>query len=330
MWRSIWDIKINCTTVILLNLFLNKSLSGQLPHNQITHLPNHHITKLPAEQVSISSYLPKKGEIGAWQPIGAPEKAIGEDLFLLINGGAEIYQEYGFRQVVMQQYQNDKGKSINLEVYEMNDPASAFGIYTFKSSAEGRELPFGDGALLEEYYLNLWKGNFLVTLTGFDSDQQTIDGLIAIARAIDLKIKISGEKPALANLLPEQNLKKSAIKYLKGNLALFNNYEFGTGDLFGLKEGIIGNYNHYKVFIFKYTDQNESELWFKNARDRLESETKFHVYDMPFFSDYSVLNKSQDRIFMKLYKEYLIIVVGTTTIEGNKIIEEVQTKINSD
>ena len=86
----------------------------------------------------------------------------------------------------------------------MTSPESAYGMYTFKTSAQGDVLPIGDEALLEGYYMNFWKGNFLVTLTGFDEDQETVKGLLGIARAVDAKIIIRGEKPHLISLFPEK------------------------------------------------------------------------------------------------------------------------------
>ena len=283
--------------------------------------------KLSFGQVNLSPFLPKEGEIDSWKPVGKLEKAVGDDLFILINGGAEIYHEYGFKQVVMQEYQNDNQKSINVEIYEMNDAASAFGIYTFKTSPNGKEIELGQAAVFEDYYLNFWKNNFLVTLTGFDTDQETIEGIIAISRAIDSKIMNKGLKPILINLLPEENLIKKGLKYLKGNIALFNSYEFSTGDIFGLKEGIIGDYGVCKLFIFKYENQSESKKWFENARKNLESDARSNSYNRSELSDYYFIGRNEDRFLMKLYQNYIIILSGTTTKEGRRIFKQVQAKI---
>lgn len=308
-------------TALFLLLSMNQTFSKTKP--------NILITQLPTSQADISTYLPTRGEINTWQPGGSPEKAVGEDLFVLINGGAEIYHEYGFKQVIMQSYEKEHEKSINLEIYEMTNSASAFGIYSFKTSHRGKALPLGDKALLEDYYLNFWKGNFLVTITGFDSEPETIDGLITIAKAVDSKIKSKGELPFMAHLLPGENLIKSSIKYLKGNLALFNSYDFGAGGIFGLKEGVIGDYIKYKIFIFKYDDKSESEKWFKNATNHFKSNAKFAFDDLPARSDEFVLTKDADSIFMKLYQNYIIIAVGKFSTESNDAIEKAVAKINS-
>jgi len=347
MWHTILKTKITHLSAVLLFLNFNQSWSSQLPNYPvtqspkclITQLPNHQVTQSPnppgcltsnqssSRQDDISAFLPKKGETGTWQPTGSIDKAVGEDLFLLINGGAEIYHEYGFKQTIMQSYENNNGKAINLEIFEMEDAASAYGIYSFKTGSRGKVIPSGNEALIEDYYLNFWKGNFLVTITGFDSEKETIDGLITIAEAIDAKIKNTGKKPQLVHLLPDENLCELSVKYLKGNLALFNNYEFGSGNIFGLKIGVMGNYGKYKIFIFKYDDKYESEKWFENAKKSMKSNARFDVYDMPVCSDFSVFDKNGDRIFMKLYQDFIIIVVGTVTTEGNEIIGKVQSRI---
>ena len=121
-----------------------------------------------AVQDDLRALLPAGGEAKGWVKDGDPQEFVGEDLYTYIDGGAEIYQEYGFRRVVVQDYENASGKSVSLEIFDMENPAAAFGIFSFKRSGQGKGVAVGAGAELEDYYLNFWKGRFLVTLTGFD------------------------------------------------------------------------------------------------------------------------------------------------------------------
>ncbi len=319
MWHSKLKNQIKLLSIILLTLIFENNLAGQFP--------DYPVTQSPDNQADLSTYLPNNGEIGTWQPTGSPEKAVGEDLFVLINGGAEIYHEYGFKQVIMQSYENANEKSINLEIYEMENSSSAFGIYSFKTSTRGKEIHLGDKALLEDYYLNIWKGKFLVTITGFDSEPETIDGLINIANAVDSKIKTSGQLPELVEMLPDENLNPLSVKYLKGNLGLTNNYDFGSGEVFGLKEGVIGDYGEHKIFIFKYDDNSESEKWFENAKNYLKSNEKFVTDELSGKSENFVFRKDYDQIVMKLHQKYIIVVVGTLNTNVNSIMEHVELDI---
>ena len=95
------------------------------------------------EETKLHVKLPKQVE--GWMAEGLPLEYKGEDLFLYINGGAEIYHEYGFNNVIVQDYKDRDNRLISLEMYGMNSPESAYGMYTFKRSQEGKKLELGDG-----------------------------------------------------------------------------------------------------------------------------------------------------------------------------------------
>lgn len=277
-------------------------------------------------QQDISHYLPKSGELTEWKPVSAPQKFIGEDLYLLINGGAVIYYEYGFKQVITQEYVNKDGKSINLEIYEMINPSSAYGIYTFKTGEDGKEISVGTDALFVDYYLNFWKGNFLVTLIAVDSEKETIDGLMRIARIVDTKIENEAEKPIMLDLLLKENLKILSTKYLKGNVALSNNYKFDSGNIFGLKEGVIGDYSDFKIFIFKYNDEFECMKWFRNARNHLKNNPRFDDFT-DYGDDLSLTDKQGKHIYIGQHQNYILICLRTGETDPRIIIEKLKEEI---
>lgn len=227
----------------------------------------------------LQALLPPPGWSDQWKRHFDTQAYKGDDLFVYINGGAEIYHEYGFKQVLVQDFQNPAGKSISLEIYEMSQPDSAYGIYTFKKSQEGKRMEIGAEAYLEGYYMNFWKGNFLVTLTGFDEDQQTVVGLSALAQEVEKRIPSSSqEPPPLIKVLPPEGLISSSIKYLKGHLALFNCYPFSQKDIFKLKNGVRGSYNNgNEIYIFSYQTALESTARFAKAVSYFQQSPKFKV-----------------------------------------------------
>jgi hypothetical protein len=122
--------------------------------------------------------------IDGWQLDEEPLIYIGDTLFEMINGGAELYHRFGFVQALAAQYSGPEGRSIALEVFEMGDEAGARNIYAEKTGGTGEPLDIGDEAAGESYYLNVRTGRYLVTITGFESDQETTDGLMMLARAV--------------------------------------------------------------------------------------------------------------------------------------------------
>lgn len=123
-----------------------------------------------------------------WTVAEAPRVAAGHELFTVINGGAELYVRLGFARAVFASYQNPAGKSINLEIYQMKTSKLAHEVYTHKVGDKGRAADFGTAALFEDYYLNFYKGPFQVTISGYDTDQQTVVGIFKLAGLVDQRL----------------------------------------------------------------------------------------------------------------------------------------------
>ncbi|MCP3952882.1 MAG: hypothetical protein GY697_11795, partial [Desulfobacterales bacterium] len=112
-----------------------------------------------------------------WVTLESPRTAAGNQLFTVINGGAELYVRLGFTRAVFASYRSPAGKSINLEIYQMKTPALARKVYTRKVGPGGRAMDFGEAALFEDYYLNFYRGSYQVTVSGYGTDKQTAAGI---------------------------------------------------------------------------------------------------------------------------------------------------------
>jgi hypothetical protein len=122
--------------------------------------------------------------LAGWQLQGEPQVVVGDALFELINGGAELYHEHGFVQAMAADYTDEAGRAISLEVFEMKDLLGAREVFAEKSRGSGEFLAVGDEAAFEEYYLNVRTGPFLITVTGFDTDEQTTEGILRLAESV--------------------------------------------------------------------------------------------------------------------------------------------------
>jgi hypothetical protein len=260
---------------------------------------------------SLSVYLPESGEVTGWEKNFSKEEYKGDDLYIYINGGAEIYHEYGFQRVIVQDYKNEKEKSVSLELYEMKSPESAYGIYTFKTEANGKPVEIGHEGRLEGYYLNFWKGKFLVTITGFEEDEETIRGLIQIAKTVEKKLfREKGEKPAITRLLPEDRFDPSGIKYFKGHLGIFNSYPFSTKNIFNLKEGIKGHLkDNIDVYIIKYDSPEQCLLQFNQAKNSLKEEPRYKNFATTT-KTFSLFDDKNKMLYFEPRNNYILIVLG--------------------
>jgi hypothetical protein len=122
--------------------------------------------------------------VDGWKIGGEPEVFVGDALFEMINGGAELYHQHGFVQALATHYNDVDGREIELEVFEMGDAAGAGKVFGEKAGSSGEPTDIGDDAMVESYYMNFRSGRFVVTLTGFESEPETTEGMLALARAV--------------------------------------------------------------------------------------------------------------------------------------------------
>jgi hypothetical protein len=267
----------------------------------------------------IRTLLPALAELGDWTVKDPPQTFERDDLFLYINGGAEIYHEYGFARVLVQDYWRGDD-SISLEIFEMTSSAAAFGIFTFKRGPAGEAVDIGTGASLEGYYLNFWEGRFLVTLTGMNASDATVGAILAAARSVASRIGDAGGEPALVKALPPEGLVPSSVKYIKGSLGLHNIYPFFRGDVLAFREGVNGDYAAgHSLFILAYGSAEAATAALDRAERAFREGTKYRG----LARDGAALRISDEdaRTFrLAVREDVLIVVSGASSPEAEAVI----------
>ena len=271
------------------------------------------------KEYNIKSLLPTEGEISDWRPYDDPQYAFGDDLYVLINGGAEIYQEYGFVETIFQSYLSHDDKAINLEIYRMENPAAAYGMYTFKTGSEGVAIDVGNDGWLESYYINFWKGEYLVTVIGLDTDSLTLAGVQLIAGIVDSKLKSDSDKPKMTSYLPTDNLQNNGITYLNGHLALYNQYMFDTQDLFGIRKGVAGRYDDHNLYLIEYDNQIEAAKHFESVAQRISQLKRFKNVNLQD-SQIEFSDSKNNRLIIHKFQRWIIITLSDEKIDTEKYI----------
>lgn len=115
---------------------------------------------------------------------GSPRKAVGEELFQLINGGAVLYFQHQFKRALFQEYETKDGKLVNVEIYQMGAPADAQAIFLTKKGDQGKPITIGEAAVVADYYLLFTQGPYFVTITGEEATSKVRDSLVKLARQV--------------------------------------------------------------------------------------------------------------------------------------------------
>ncbi len=178
--------RITDTTKTLCVLILSIFLSWL-----IVSFPTFSQAEEPQRKESLLHLMPLESDLQGWNLDGEPQTAEGIKLFELINGGAEEYVKEGFSRAVLATYRNQEGKRINLDIYEMLSLESAQRVYRKKAGDKGQKVSIGEEAAMEDHYLNFRKGVYQVTLSGYDTQRETLDWILRLARLVAERIGAS-------------------------------------------------------------------------------------------------------------------------------------------
>ncbi len=214
---------------------------------------------------------------------GPSETFVGDELFTLINGGAEIYHEYGFESVEVQDYERGNER-LSVEIYTMAD--GAFGIYSWARSSGGEPVDMGAGGTLAEYYLHLWSGPHLVVVTAQNPGPDPQGAVLDFGRRIGARYPKDGSIPKLVELIPADHCPQEAATYFVGPIA-FNNVAPRLAPYFsGFDDGVavdcpVSGGEAEQILFLRWTDPSRAVKAIAEAARQLDSaeNTRFEAID---------------------------------------------------
>ena len=180
-----------------------------------------------------------------WAKSGPLRTFTGQDLFNQIDGGAELFLEFGFAALRLQAYGRGQAELV-LNVYEMEGASSALGVYLMKM---GRETPFPEIAARnssEEVQLTILKGRYFILVDNLGDVPASKAETVALANAF-----LSGvmDEPASTPLdaLPAEGRVPGSERLIRGAYGLQPYFTFGEGDILSLSGRIFGALAEYRM-----------------------------------------------------------------------------------
>ncbi len=150
--------------------------------------------------------IPEKA--GKWKSEGPWKSFRGRDLYNHIDGGAELYLTYAFREVEVKRYSANDESFISLEIYNMGNSLDAYGIFSVER--DDKEAGIGQGSEYGGGILRFWKGRYFVSITTTAREDEVRPEIFRLAQIIDSAIEETGPFPPIVASLPSKNLKKTA------------------------------------------------------------------------------------------------------------------------
>jgi len=197
------------------------------------------------QTVTAPPAIPEPGFAPGWTKAGPLRTFTGQDLFNQIDGGAELFLEFGFVKLRLQTYARDKAE-LTLNAYEMESAASALGVYLMKM---GKETPFpeiGARNSCEEIQLTILKGRYFIQIDNLGEVPAATAEAVALANAFLIGVaKEPGPTPL--DSLPAEGKVPGTERLIRGPYAIQPYFTFGEGDILSQGGRIFGALAAYRM-----------------------------------------------------------------------------------
>ncbi|MFZ5786637.1 MAG: DUF6599 family protein [Acidobacteriota bacterium] len=172
--------------------------------------------------------LPPDGAAGGFRRAEATQVFPGAELYGHIDGGAEIFFEFGFERVTVQRYRRGEDE-VTLELYRMSDPLAALGVYLGKCGRETPAAGLDARHTAGRHQLMMVRGDFLVIASNETGRETVAPALVGMAHDLVARIPAAPLPDVFAALLPERRVAGSE-RLIRGPLALGAFITLGDGD----------------------------------------------------------------------------------------------------
>ena len=261
---------------------------------------------------TLTNLLPKNDDIKGWKLTDTIKSYKGDELYTYIDGGAEIFIEYGFKQIALGIYSDKANRQLQVEVYEMADSAAAYGTYTFYLNGEGKPVNAGQEAMMIDYYSVARKGNLIVVVSAPILDDSLKNSIVQFASFVCSNTSGIKGKPDIINKIEKTSLSGGYIKYIKGNVGLSNIYKFIPGNSFVFQQGASFENNGNKIIMFQYSSETEAKKELNNALEKMKQsnqESKFTNID----SGFSYFDYKNNMVCCEVFNNYILVLIGKDT-----------------
>ena len=243
-----------------------------------------------------------------------------------MDGAAELYLAYGFKNLTVRRFEKPNQPPIILELYEMTSSEEAYGVFSYEHQDES--VGIGQGSEFGGGLLRFWKGKYFVSIYAEGQGPEIESGILQIGRAAADSIESVGLEPKLVSLIPGKDLglADKSVRYLKSHILLNQRFFIAHKNVLNLNpktEAVLAQYVQDKqktqLLLIRYPDSKE-------AADAYQNFMKAYLPD--------ALGKdrlrTEDRrwTFARQRNEFVLIVFGAATEEkGEALLKATEEKL---
>jgi hypothetical protein len=197
-----------------------------------------------------SGLMPAESAVQGWKKAESTRVFTKADLYGYIDGGAEVFLEFGFDQLTLQKYRR-AGAEVAVEIYRMADPAASAGIYLMKCGKETRDPSFKERHTLNRHQLMFVRNRYYVTVNNLSGGEGMGPALVAFGSAVARALP--ADRPPSSLGLSAHGQVPGSLRLVRGPFSLQSIYTLGDGDILQLGGKILGAAANYKDASGTYT-----------------------------------------------------------------------------
>ncbi len=158
---------------------------------------------------AMADFLPES--IADWTRDNSSVTYDRETIFDYIDGAGEVYRSYAFSHVLVAVYAGPDGPDITVELFDMGNPADAYGVFSY--AREREESGLGGGYERRGRVLCFWQNRYYVCVTAEERTENVDRILMDVARAISERMPPASNPPDLLTSLPSAGRVASSERF---------------------------------------------------------------------------------------------------------------------
>ena len=263
------------------------------------------------EQKGMNQDISMFSEVEGWKWDQKEMRYHSKTLFDYVDGAAELYLAYGFQNLTVRRFEKSNQPSITVEIYEMDSPEDAYGVFSFERQDEpagvGQESEYGGGLL------RFWKGRYFVSIYAEGEGKEVASAILQMGRDAAEGIPAAGPEPKLVRFVPGKGfgLVEKSLRYVKSHILLNQRFFIAHQNILNLNpktEAVLAQY---------LRDQQKTQLLLVRYPGPREAEEAYRSFMKAYLPDArgSDRAKTEDQkwTIARQRDEFVLIVFGGAT-----------------
>jgi len=166
----------------------------------------------PSLSEAVAGFRPK-----GWHILGEVKQFTPETLYEQINGRASFFLAYDLIRMtyVSFVFGDETAKFINLSIYDMGTPTSAFGVYSAERSPGESALDLGRAGYRSDANYFIWQGQYYIRIISAEATDEFKRIGMALARKVTDFLPDSGEQIWGLAALPLTDRMPQSVQFFK-------------------------------------------------------------------------------------------------------------------